>query len=200
MGPRFRDGDFTPYASGFSFNVPIQDLVDLYEEADTRKEATIFDIDAFVATRPDVTYNLGSEHTGYFNKKYIPYADDIVLPDQNINRSNNYRAIRYSDVLLMAAEANLQASVQKDNPQDLLDQVRDRAFGDPNNRITATLENILNERKLELAGEGHHFFDQVRTGKTASIPGFTTNKNEVFPIPRIEIELAGNRWDQNQGY
>ena len=78
----------------------------------------------------------------------------------------------------MAAEANLQASVQKDNPQDLLDQVRDRAFGDPNNRITATLENILNERKLELAGEGHHFFDQVRTGKTASIPGFTTNNSK----------------------
>ena len=200
MGPRFRDGDFTPYASGFSFNVPIQELVDLYDAADTRKEVTIFDIDAFVASRPDVTYNLGSEHTGYFNKKYIPYADDIVLPDQNINRSNNYRAIRYSDVLLMAAEANLQASAQKDNPQDLLDQVRDRAFGDSNNRITASLENILNERKLELAGEGHHFFDQVRTGNTASIPGFTTNKNEVFPIPRIEIELAGNRWDQNQGY
>ena len=200
MGPRFRDGDFTPYASGFSFNVPIQELVDLYDAADTRKEATIFDIDAFVASRPDVTYNLGSEHTGYFNKKYIPYADDIVLPDQNINRSNNYRAIRYSDVLLMAAEANLQASVQKDNPQDLLDQIRDRAFGDENHRITASLENILSERRLELAGEGIRFFDQVRTGNTNSIPGFTNNKNELFPIPRIEIELAGNRWEQNQGY
>jgi tetratricopeptide (TPR) repeat protein len=200
MGPRFRGGDFTPYASGFSFNVPVQELVNAYDSGDTRLESTILDIEAFVSTRPDVTYNLGAEHTGYFNKKYIPYADDIVLQDQNINRSNNYRAIRYVDVLLMAAEANLQASVQKDNPQDLLDQVRDRAFGDSNNRITASLENILNERRLELAGEGHRFFDQVRTGSAASIPGFVPNKNEVFPIPRIEIELAGNRWEQNQGY
>ena len=200
MGPRFRGGDFTPYASGFSFNVPVQELVNAYDSGDTRLESTILDIEEFVSTRPDVTYNLGAEHTGYFNKKYIPYADDIVLQDQNINRSNNYRAIRYVDVLLMAAEANLQASVQKDNPQDLLDQVRDRAFGDSNNRITASLENILTERRLELAGEGHRFFDQVRTGSAASIPGFVTNKNEVFPIPRIEIELAGNRWEQNQGY
>ena len=189
--------DFT---SGFSFNVPVQELVNAYDSGDTRLESTILDIEEFVSTRPDVTYNLGAEHTGYFNKKYIPYADDIVLQDQNINRSNNYRAIRYVDVLLMAAEANLQASVQKDNPQDLLDQVRDRAFGDSNNRITASLENILTERRLELAGEGHRFFDQVRTGSAASIPGFFTNKNEVFPMPRIEIELAGNRWEQNQGY
>ena len=200
MGPRFRDGDYTPYASGFSFNVPVQDLVDSYDASDTRKETTIFDIDAFVASRPDVTYNTGSEHTGYFNKKYIPYADDVVLPDANINRSNNYRAIRYSDVLLMAAEANLMATTQLNNPQDLLDMVRDRAFGNTSNRVTATLDNILQERKLELAGEGHWFFDQVRTGKTNTISGFTTGKNEVFPIPRIEIELAGNRWTQNQGY
>ena len=49
-------------------------------------------------------------------------------------------------------------------------------------------------------GEGHRFFDQVRTGQTSTIPGFTSGKNEVFPIPRIEIELAGNRWPQNAGY
>lgn len=200
MGPRFKSGDYTPYASGFSFNVPVQELVDAYNADDTRKEATIFDIEAFVATNPDVTYNEGSEHTGYFNKKYIPYAADNVLPDQNINRSNNYRAIRYADILLMAAEANLQATAQKDNPQDLLDQIRERAFGDTDHNIPATLENVLAERRLELAGEGHRFFDQVRTGKTSTISGFTTNKNELFPIPRIEIELAGNRWTQNQGY
>ena len=31
-------------------------------------------------------------------------------------------------------------------------------------------------------------------------PGFSIGKNEVFPIPRIEIELAGNRWEQNSNY
>jgi len=199
MGPRFSGGDYAPFADGFSFNVPVQDVVDMYESGDTRLAATVFDIDAFVALNPDVSYNLGAEHTGYFNLKYIPYAE-ANAPDPHLTHSNNYRAIRYADVLLMSAEANLQASSPVRDPQTLLDAIRDRAFGDVNNRIPATLESVLDERRLELAGEGHRFFDQVRTGQTGSIPGFTTNKNELFPIPRIEIELAGNRWSQNQGY
>ncbi|WP_430408693.1 RagB/SusD family nutrient uptake outer membrane protein [Kordia sp.] len=200
MGPRFQGGDFSPYGSGFSFNIPVQAVVDLYQAGDTRLAATVLDINAFVASNSDVTFTEGSEHTGYFNLKYIPYADDNVLPDPNINRSNNYRAIRYADVLLMAAEANLRAPTAIANPQTFLDAIRDRAFGDTNNRIPATLENVLAERRRELAGEGHRFFDQVRTGQTSTIPGFTPGKNELFPIPRIEIELAGNRWEQNAGY
>ncbi len=50
-----------------------------------------------------------------------------------------------------------------------------------------------------MAGEGHRFFDQVRTGRTNSIPNFS-NKNVLFPIPRIEIEVAGNNWEQNPDY
>jgi len=199
MGPRFSGGDFSPYTSGFSFNIPVQEVVNLYETGDTRLAATVFMIDDFVAANPGVTFNLGSEHTGFFNLKYIPYAE-ANAQDQNLTHSNNYRAIRYADVLLMAAEANLRATAPVRDPQPLLDMIRDRAFGDENNRVVATLENVLLERRLELAGEGHRFFDQVRTGQTNSIPGFTVNKNELFPIPRIEIELAGNRWSQNLGY
>jgi tetratricopeptide (TPR) repeat protein len=200
MGPRFQNGDFSPYASGFSFNIPVQDLVNQYQDDDLRLAATVLDINNFVQQRPDVTFTEGSEHTGFFNLKYIPYADDNVIPDPNINRSNNYRAIRYADVLLMAAEANVQASSPVADPQMFLDMIRDRAFGNTDNRINATLENILNERRRELAGEGHRFFDQVRTGQTFSIEGFVPGKHEVFPIPRIEIELAGNRWEQNPNY
>ncbi|QHI35327.1 hypothetical protein IMCC3317_06730 [Kordia antarctica] len=199
MGPRFRGGNFSPYTSGFSFNVPVQGVVDLYQTGDTRLAATVLDINAFVASRPDVIFNEGSEHTGYFNLKYIPYAE-ANLQDVNLTHSNNYRAIRYADILLMAAEANLRAPSPIANPQTFLDAIRDRAFGNTTNRIPATLENVLAERRLELAGEGHRFFDQVRTGQTSSIPGFSTGKNELFPIPRIEIELAGNRWIQNSGY
>ena len=121
------------------------------------------------------------------------------IPDLRITHGNNYRAIRYADVLLMAAEANSQATSPKGDPQELLDQVRDRAFGDEDHRVPATLENILLERRLELAGEGHRFFDQVRTEKTSTIPGFQ-DKHKLFPIPRLEIELAGNTWPQNPGY
>jgi hypothetical protein len=54
---------------------------------------------------------------------------------------------------------------------------------------------------VEFAGEGLHFFDLVRTGRAAAqITGFTVNKNELFPIPQDEIDLAGAGWSQNQGY
>jgi len=202
MGPRFNGGDFSPYKNGFSFNVPVQDLYDAYEDGDTRRDHTIFDIDAFVAERPDVTYVLGSEHTGYFNFKYIPF-DDGSLGDANINRGNNYRAIRYSDVLLMAAEAH-NMSNNDAIAVGYLNEVIERAFGNTSQNVSLTGTNltqaILRERRLELAGEGHRFFDQVRTGETASIPGFDSSKHNLFPIPRVEIELAGNRWDQNDGY
>jgi hypothetical protein len=62
-------------------------------------------------------------------------------------------------------------------------------------------EVIWNERRVELMGEGHRFFDLVRTERAAqNIDGFVPGKHEVFPIPSIEIELAGNRWEQNPGY
>ncbi|MDY0779518.1 RagB/SusD family nutrient uptake outer membrane protein [Tenacibaculum sp. IB213877] len=201
MSPRFT-GDkelWGPYDDGNTFSPVVQLLVDLYQPGDTRLEPTIFDIEAYADAHPGLTYATRNEYTGYYNHKYMVYQE-ANLPDLRITHGNNYRAIRYSDVLLMAAEANLLATTPLNNPQDLLDLVRDRAFGDTNHRIPANLENVWAERRLELAGEGHRFFDQVRTGKTSTIPGFQSGKNEVFPIPRIEIELAGNRWCQNKGY
>ncbi|HNU60498.1 MAG TPA: RagB/SusD family nutrient uptake outer membrane protein, partial [Aquaticitalea sp.] len=204
MGVRWMGGDFSPYAYGFSFNVPVQELYDAYEVGDTRRSATIFDVNAFIASRPNagITIMEGNEHTGYFNHKYMPYAEP-VLPDQNINHSNNYRAIRFSDVLLMAAEAYNRGGLGDGTAQNYLNRVRQRAFGDTNHNISASgaalTQAIWEERRLELAGEGHRFFDQVRTGQTGSIPGFSSH-NALFPIPRLEIELAGNHWPQNDGY
>ena len=52
-----------------------------------------------------------------------------------------------------------------------------------------------------MIGEGHRFFDLVRTGRAEQfIDGFTTGKNEVFPIPLEEIQFAQGNWDQNAGY
>ncbi|TYP99308.1 SusD-like starch-binding protein associating with outer membrane [Tenacibaculum adriaticum] len=201
MSPRFTGdrSNWAPYDDGNTFSTPVQELVNQYDTEDTRLSATIFDMENFVASNPGVTFDQRNEYTGYYNHKYMVYQE-ANLPDTRITHGNNYRAIRYSDVLLMAAEANLLGTVQKNNPQDLLDEVRGRAFGDTDHRIPANIENVWRERRLEFAGEGHRFFDQVRTGKTSTIPGFQTEKNEVFPIPRIEIELAGNRWCQNKGY
>jgi len=62
-------------------------------------------------------------------------------------------------------------------------------------------EDIWKERRYELSCEGLRFFDLVRTGQAAQyITGFQTGKHEVFPIPQVEIDLAGGNWQQNPNY
>ncbi|WP_339881859.1 RagB/SusD family nutrient uptake outer membrane protein [Polaribacter vadi] len=194
------------FSSGFSFNVPVQEVVDAFEAGDLRKDVAILDINAW-ATSTGATFGTGNEHTGYYNRKYIPrLRSNSAQGDRNLTNPNNYRAIRFADVLLMAAEAFNKSSTPNDaKAQTYLNRVRERAFGNSANNITATgttlYDNILSERRVELVGEGHRFFDLVRTGKAAQeIDGFEADKNEVFPIPAIEIQLAGNRWDQNPNY
>ena len=191
------------FESGFSFNVPTQEVVDAFEVGDIRKEVAILDIEAWAAQNSSVSYVTGNEHTGYYNRKYISRQGDLNTGDANLTNPNNYRAIRFADVLLMAAEAhNRKASAEDTKAQSYLNRVRTRAMLA---NVTTTGNNlttdIYKERRVELVGEGHRFFDLVRTQRAAQeIDGFTAGKNELFPLPSIEIELAGNRWNQNTGY
>ncbi|APX99961.1 RagB/SusD family nutrient uptake outer membrane protein [Lacinutrix venerupis] len=192
------------FDSGFSFNVPTQEAVDEFESDDPRFETAILDIEAWAAST-GATFGTGYEHTGYYNRKYIARKGDSNIGDQNLTNPNNYRAIRFADVLLMAAEALNRGSIADDRAQNYLNRVRQRAFGDMNHDVTvsgtALTEAIYHERRVELVGEGHRFFDLVRTGRAAQeIDGFIAGKHELFPIPQIEIELTGNRWAQNPGY
>ena len=202
-GVRSYDGPL--FTSGFSFNVPVQEAVDAFENGDNRKNVTILDI-ATWADSTGATYSTGNEHTGYFNRKYIPRKrSDNAQPDLNLTNPNNYRAIRYSDVLLMAAEANNRGGISDAKAQEYLNMVRSRAFGNSDHNINysgaALTDAIYHERRVELMGEGHHFFDLVRTGRAASnIEGFTAGKNELFPIPIEEIEFSAGNWAQNPNY
>jgi hypothetical protein len=190
------------FESGFSFNVPRQEVVDEFEAGDLRKDVAILDIEAWAAENPGVSYTEGFEHTGYYNRKYIARKGGLNTGDANLTRPNNYRAIRFADVLLMAAEANNRGGIDENKAQQYLNRVRNRAgLADVTDTGSSLTTAIYKERRVELVGEGHHFFDLVRTGRAAQeIDGFTSGKNELFPIPSIEIELAGNRWAQNPGY
>lgn len=204
-GPRTFNGPL--FESGFSFNVPTQETYDLFDDEDLRKDIAILNIEKFAEENQDfnngsgVSYVEGFEHTGYYNRKYIPRQGDSNIPDQNLTNPNNYRAIRYADVLLMAAEA-LSQSGSAALATNYLNQVRNRAgLEDYQSADGDLLQAIYLERRRELVGEGQHFFDLVRTGRAAgAIDGFTPGKHELFPIPDIEIQLAGNRWEQNPGY
>ncbi|MBC7723105.1 MAG: RagB/SusD family nutrient uptake outer membrane protein, partial [Pedobacter sp.] len=197
-----------PFASGWSFNLPTQNLASAYAAGDKRKDATCFNIDAYVLANPSyaVTYQVAPyRSTGLYNYKYLPRKGE-TSGQVELNYSNNFRTIRYADVLLMAAEANNKATAANDiKAQTYINRVRRRAFGDLLHDVTVTgttlYDAILNERRLELAMEGERFFDLVRTGKAASTLGtlgFKAGKNELFPIPQSEIEVSG--LVQNPGY
>lgn len=202
-GPRNYTGDV--FSSGFSFNVPTQKIVNAFEAGDNRKAVAILDIEAWAAST-GATFGKGYEHTGFFNRKYIPRKRRTdAQGDLNLTNPNNYRAIRYADVLLMAAEALNRGNIDDAKARGYLNLVRRRAFGDLNHDISssgaALTDFIWAERRVELVGEGHRFFDLVRTGKAAQeITGFTANKHELFPIPIEEIQFANGNWAQNPGY
>ena len=127
---------------------------------------------------------------------------DLNNPDAALTNPDNYRAIRFADVLLMAAEALNRGNISDARALDYVNQVRNRATLPNINTTGNNLTNdIYKERRVELVGEGHRFFDLVRTGRAAQeIDGFQSGKNELFPIPIEEILLTGNRWEQNPGY
>ena len=196
----------SPYASGWSSNLPTASLANAFAAGDTRKAVTILDIEAYKTANPsfNIKYLVAPyKNTGLYNQKYHPRSGQ-TSGQTELNYLNNFRTIRYADVLLMAAEANNRATTANDSKaQTYLNRVRARAFGDSAHNITSTgatlKQAIWDERRLELGMEGDRFFDLVRTGQAASkITGFVTGKNEVFPIPQQEVDISG--LTQNPGY
>lgn len=196
----------SPYGQGWSINLPTQNLASAYADGDQRKAATILDIEAYKNANPamNITYLVAPyKNTGLYNHKYHPRKGQ-TSGQVELNYLNNYRTIRYADVLLMAAEAfNRSTSPNDAKAQTYLNRVRRRAFQDNLHDISATgaalRQAIWDERRLELAMEGDRFFDLVRTGQAAAkITGFKAGKNEVFPIPQQEVDISG--LTQNPGY
>ena len=203
--PPGSEGDI--FSSGFSFNVPVQELADAFEEGDLRKDVAVLDIDAWAA-QTGITFGTGNEHTGFFNRKYIPRKrSDAAQGDRNLTNPNNYRSIRFADVLLMAAEALNRGNIDDNRARNYLNRVRERAFGNSDNNVSTSgaslTSDIYHERRVELVGEGHRFFDLVRTGRaTAELgdQGFQAGKNEILPIPQTELDITEGNLKQNPGY
>ncbi|MDA0783690.1 MAG: RagB/SusD family nutrient uptake outer membrane protein [Bacteroidetes bacterium] len=195
------------YGDGNSYNLPTKNLYDAFDAGDIRRDATILDIDAFIAKQAkpqDITYARGAGgHTGYYNNKYIKKEAEIGLPDNDLTSPVNYKVIRYADVLLMAAEANARkSSPDYSKAKTYLNLVRKRVnLSDITTSGQNLVSDIWNERRLELACEGYRYFDLVRTKQAAiTLVGFVTGKHELFPLPQVEIDLAGGNWNQNSGY
>ena len=181
--------------SGWSFNVITQGLYDVIK-TDPRFAATVLDMKALTAANL-ATYIGGYQDTGYFLNKFIPRKSDVTTGtgEPVLNYKQNSYVIRLADTYLMEAEALGGTGARA---QALLDAVRARV-GLPS--VPVSLASIADERRLELAGEGHRWFDLVRTGKAATTlasRGFVAGKNEIFPIPYKELQ--NTKIVQNPGY
>jgi hypothetical protein len=119
---------------------------------------------------------------------------------ENNQTGKNIRILRFSEVLLMNAEASSHLGGDFAGP---LNQVRLRAGLQPLNNPSQL--DIWNERRWELAFEHDRYFDLVRQGRASTvlqslgIP-FVTGKHELFPIPQIQINLSGGILQQNPGW
>lgn len=184
---------------GWGFNTPSLNLSNSYQSGDNRKAATIM----FV---PSVLWDGFYAPTTLSNPRYNykAYQSTISEPwDGNReNTAKNHRILKYSDILLIRAEAALNLN----NVTEALVQVnstRNRA-GLPN-LTTLTMPDLLNERRWEMAMEFDRWFDLIRTGQAESkmaLDGktFIVGKHELFPIPEAQRILSSGKLLQNPGY
>ena len=117
----------------------------------------------------------------------------------------DYIELRLSDVILMYAEALNETGSPASTVLPLLDDIRTRAGL---NSLTGTVssqaevrEAIYDERRLELALEGHRWFDLVRTNTVDQEMGESISSDyHVFPIPNSEVLATAGVITQNPGY
>ncbi len=186
--------------AGWGFDMVSQDLIAAYEaEGDSgRKYGTAYG-EEFLTEIGASEWEQPEGYTGWYSKKRAPWAHITSESGPEWNFETNERMIRYADVLLMCAEAYLQSGTG--DPLSLVNQVRERAMLDPLGSVT--MEDIKLERRLELAMEGHRFFDLVRWGDASSELGelgFEQGKHEVLPIPQSEIDNSNGELEQNDNY
>ncbi|MBM6498486.1 RagB/SusD family nutrient uptake outer membrane protein [Flavobacterium macrobrachii] len=183
--------------SGWSFNVFTQDFVD-FMGSDPRLNATVFNLKT-LKQNGNADYIGGYQDTGYFLGKFLPRQGDVydgsLGGDAVLNYAQNTYAIRLADTYLMEAEALGGTGARA---QALLDAVRDRVgLGS----VPVSLGAIKAERRRELAGEGHRWFDLVRWGDAPTVlanRGFVAGKHEILPIPNQELEST--QIEQNPNY
>ena len=133
---------------------------------------------------------IGGSTTEFYNAKVYTPRSELTPGRTKPSANNNIRLMRYADVLLINAEAKVRLGQNGDATFNL---VRARAAMPAITGVT--LDQIIDERRMEFAGEwGERYNDLIRTGKAASVlqgnpnkNGWTTDKT-YFPLPFNQID------------
>lgn len=212
-------------SAGWGFSKPTQNLYDEFENGDPRRDVAILNpTDAQIITPTEEIY-LGCR---YVSRKYTLMNENNQYTSLSHSTRSpiNNKVIRYADALLMYAEACCETN-HLSAAKTALNEVRKRARGNDSNRLADfpygsysdnnkedLIKAIRHERRVELAMEGHRWFDLCRWGiakrtmdtykasesaaAKAEMADFIAGKHELFPIPQEEVDLGG--LVQNSGY
>ena len=179
-------------------NIPTANMNNAYETGDLRKAVSMRT--SYVLGANTVNHNYVVKYSG--------------TPAANLDSDNNWIVLRYADVLLMYAEALNEQGYVADGPAfTYLNQIRTRA-GLPSktsNNANAALRvanqadfrlAIEQERRIELAFEGHRWFDLIRTDRALAVLGASGMQphHNVFPIPQTQIDINPGKITQNPNY
>jgi hypothetical protein len=204
---------YTPYLSGVAligfettsggFNIPTEDIVNAYSSTDLRKTVSV------ATSYTNQTGMVITGLSGRYTKKFLgAYTNGQGAED-------NWPVLRYADVLLMYAEALNEVGFQPDGDAfKHLNTVRTRAglpalsstSADSRYRISdqpAFRLAVETERRLELAFEGHRWFDLVRTGRALEVLKMKKPIKEfqlLMPIPQQQLDINPKTLKQNPGY
>ncbi|MCD7970309.1 MAG: RagB/SusD family nutrient uptake outer membrane protein [Alistipes sp.] len=183
---------------GWGFIAPSLNLVRAYDDADQRKDWTIHygetTLYSGMIQTPSVIDGVeiigqvsatSATANGYPNRYIRKFYQPRPVIGGNENYGGNIRLMRWAEVLLIGAEAA--AELGSAEAQEWMDRVRTRA-GVPS--VTATPENIWDEKRLEMAMEWDRYFDLVRIDKKNS--GYLAGKF----WSKVEDELDGLEWMQ----
>lgn len=179
-------------------NIPTVDMNNAYEANDLRKAISMRN--SYVLGANTVMHNYVLKYAG--------------VPAASLDSDNNWIVLRYADVLLMYAEALNEIGYVPDGPAfGYLNQIRGRAGlsnKTSNNTVLALRVvdqaafrlAIEQERRVELAFEGHRWFDLVRTGRALAVLGPLGMQAHhiLFPVPQSQIDINPGVIIQNPLY
>jgi hypothetical protein len=146
--------------------------------------------------------------------KYLPDGDSslgIAATSSDPTRAgNDWIVLRYADVLLLHVESILAGSDSTSSSAALtsFNTVRNRAGLADDGDAVITKQELMDERRVELAFENHRLFDLIRLGEAqnvlsafaSSVGASFTSSDLLLPIPQREINLSNGLLTQNPGY